>query len=295
MSRLLDPKTILAIKDLPLAARTVVDGFMAGIHTSRMKGAGLEFSQYRSYQPGDDLRWLDWKMYARSDRYYIRESEMETSIAVRLVIDASNSMRHQEEGIVKIEYARYLAAALGYLSHLQGDATGLSVLQQGQLVNMDPRREAQQMARFYYQLEQISSGGRFAAPAHYRDLITGTNTRQLIIFITDYYEREGEITALLQTLAAQRHEVMVFQLLGRQEREGHFTGYQAVEDLETGEIMAIDNIANGEDYTNNFNQYINALRSRLLEKNIWYRQLWLQEPLDTALRDVLNQRNKMRR
>src|ERR1700712_1122 len=103
MSRLLDPKVLMAIKDLPLMAKTMVNGFLAGINKSSIKGPGLEFSQFRSYQPGDDLRWLDWKMYARSDRYYIRESEVETSISVRFLIDASASMNHADGDISKIQ------------------------------------------------------------------------------------------------------------------------------------------------------------------------------------------------
>src|SRR5579863_4478676 len=127
MSSLLDPKIVMAIKDLSLVAKRTIDGFMTGNNKSNVKGAGLEFSQYRSYQPGDDLRWLDWKRYARTDRYYIRESEVETSISVRFLIDASLSMDHLDGKFSKIDYARYLAAALGWLAHRQGDAVGLYV------------------------------------------------------------------------------------------------------------------------------------------------------------------------
>src|SRR6202012_1881920 len=127
-----DHHILMAIKDLSLAARQTIDGFMNGINKSRVKGPGLEFSQYRSYQPGDDLRWLDWKRYARSDRYYIRESEVETSISVRLLIDASLSMNHREGpvgvgGFTKLDYAKHLAAALAWLANRQGDALGLYV------------------------------------------------------------------------------------------------------------------------------------------------------------------------
>nr|WP_295871221.1 DUF58 domain-containing protein [uncultured Chitinophaga sp.] len=294
MSNLLDPKVLLAIKDLPLAAKTAVDGFMAGMHASRVKGAGLEFSQYRSYQPGDDLRWLDWKMYARSDRYYIRESEMETSIDISFLVDASNSMLHTEDGISKINYARYLAASLAYLAHLQGDAAGLAVLHHGRLFTMTARREAQHMARLYYQLEQIQPGGTFTAPAQYRDLFSGPHNRQLLVFITDYYEQDGEITALLQTLSALGHEILVFHLLGEKERAGDFRGYDAVEDLETGQRLELTGIAD-TDYPSKLEQYNDHLRTQLLQRRIYYRQLLLQEPLDTALRDFLNQRNKMRK
>src|SRR3954470_4050401 len=134
MSRLLDPKILLRVKNLQLAAKATIDGFMSGINKSSVKGEGIEFSQYRSYQPGDDLRQLDWKIYARSDRYYIRESEIETSIVVRFIIDASGSMHHTDNVYTKLQYAAYLAASLGWLANQQGDAIGLSVLQKDQLI-----------------------------------------------------------------------------------------------------------------------------------------------------------------
>ena len=112
MSKLIDPKVVMAIKDLALAAKTVVDGFMTGVNKSSIKGPGLEFSQYRSYQPGDDLRWLDWKMYGRSDRYYIRESEVETSISVRFLIDASASMNHEDGGFNKLVFSTSSVSSL---------------------------------------------------------------------------------------------------------------------------------------------------------------------------------------
>src|ERR1700735_5050519 len=153
-----DHHILMAIKDLSLAARRTIDGFMAGINKSKVKGPGLEFSQYRSYQPGDDLRWLDWKRYARTDRYYIRESEIETSISVRLMIDASLSMNHRDEGtgrggveggvFTKIDYARYLAAALGWLAHGQGDALGLYVFRDGTVHVLPARQDTQHLAGF---------------------------------------------------------------------------------------------------------------------------------------------------
>ncbi len=194
MKNLLHPKTLMAIKDLSLAAKKTVDGFMSGINKSNVKGAGLEFSQYRSYQPGDDLRWLDWKMYARSDRYYIRESEMETSISVRFLIDASRSMLHEDNGISKIDYTRYMAAALGYLAHSQGDAIGLYVFSEGELFSLASRKDAQHLTRFYYQLEHIQPAGKFTEPVHYKHIFAGEQKRELLVFITDMYEQDKEIT-----------------------------------------------------------------------------------------------------
>lgn len=166
----MDPKILMSMKDLVLAAKTTVDGFMAGIHKSNVKGAGMEFSQYRSYQAGDDLRSLDWKLFARSDRYYIRESEIETSISVRFLIDASASMNHIDSGISKIEYARYLAASLAYLASLQSDATGLYIFKEGSLFSLPSRRDHQHLSRIMYQLEKIEPAGKFTGPIHYKDI-----------------------------------------------------------------------------------------------------------------------------
>src|ERR1700759_4558986 len=170
---MIDPKVLATIKDLPLLAKTVVDGFMNGFNKSTVKGPGLEFSQYRSYQPGDDLRWLDWRMFARSDRYYIRESEIETSISVRFLIDASASMKHEDDGISKIHYARMLTASLAYLANLQGDAVGLYVFQDGVLFTLASGADPQHLKRLYYQLERIEPAGTFTKPAHYKELFTG--------------------------------------------------------------------------------------------------------------------------
>src|ERR1700709_2425647 len=158
---MLDPKVLMTIKDLPLLAKTVIDGFMNGFNKSKVKGPGLEFSQYRSYQPGDDLRWLDWRMYARSDRYYVRESETETSISVRFFIYASSLMTHTDDGIKKIDYARMLAASLAYLANLHGDAVGLYVLQNGGLFSLASKSDPKHLQRLYYQLSLLNPEGKF--------------------------------------------------------------------------------------------------------------------------------------
>lgn len=294
MSRLLDPKILMSIKDLQLAAKTAVDGFLTGINRSTIKGPGLEFSQYRSYQPGDDLRWLDWKMYARSDRYYIRESEVETSISLRLIIDASGSMNHEDDGIKKIEYARYLAASLAYLAHKQGDAVGLYVCQEGNLFSLPSRPEHQHMAHLYYQLEHIEAGGKFTEQIQYKNLFAAARKREIVIFISDLYERQGEIQQFLDQLVSYKHELITFHLLARNEQELDFRGYTALEDLETGEVVKTDASRIKKEYQENLARCLTDLRMRLLDKAIFYRLMSLDQPLDTALRDFLNQRTKFK-
>ncbi|QDW28134.1 DUF58 domain-containing protein [Pedobacter sp. KBS0701] len=284
----------MAIKDLSLSAKMTVDGFMNGINKSTVKGPGLEFSQYRSYQPGDDLRSLDWKMFARSDRYYIRESEVETNIAVRILIDASASMNHSDGDFTKIDYARYLSASLAYLANLQGDAIGLYVLKNSGIFSMTPKQDYQHLARLFYQLEQIHPDGTFTKPIHYKELFAGAQKRELLIFITDLYQKDDEIIKLLDMLNTLRHEIVVFHLLSRNELNLDFKGYTTFEDLETGETIQIDQTKARTNYQNKLNAYLEEARIKLLDRRIFYRTIITDEPLDQALRDFLKQRSKLK-
>ena len=288
-----DHHILMAIKDLSLAARQTIDGFMNGINKSKVKGPGLEFSQYRSYQPGDDLRWLDWKRYARSDRYYIRESEIETSISVRLLVDASLSMDHRDGAYTKMGYARHLAAALGWLAFTQGDSVGLYIFREGAVHTLPARKDAQHMARFFHQLEGLAAGGKVGDPIHYKHIFLGEQKRELLIFITDLYERNGEVSRLLEMLAALGHEIIVFHVMAGNELKKDFGGYTEVEDLETGERLAVSS-GKDVDYTERMRAWLADMRMRLLDKNIVYQLMRIDQPLDQALRDYLKQRQQIK-
>jgi uncharacterized protein (DUF58 family) len=293
MSRLLDPKILMAIKDLNLSAKTTIDGFMNGINKSTIKGAGLEFSQYRSYQPGDDLRTLDWKMFARSDRYYIRESEIETNIAVRFLVDASASMNHQDGAFTKMDYARYLTACLAYLANLQGDAIGLYIFKNAELFSMVAKQDYQHLARLFYQLEQIEPAGTFTKPIHYKEIFAGTQKRELLVFVTDLYQTDEEIFNLLATLNSLQHEIVVFHVLSRNELTLDFKGYATFEDLETGQTVQVDQAKARAAYQSKLEQYLEETRMKMLDQRIYYRTIITDEPLDQALRDFLKQRSKL--
>jgi uncharacterized protein (DUF58 family) len=294
MSKLLDPKILMAIKDLNLSAKTTIDGFMNGINKSTIKGQGLEFSQYRSYQPGDDLRSLDWKMFARSDRYYIRESEVETNIAVRFVVDASGSMDHRDGDFTKMDYARYLTACLAYLANLQGDAIGLYIFKNAGLFSMMPKQDYQHLARLFFNLEQIKPKGVFTKPIHYKEIFAGTQKRELLVFVTDLYQADNEIFTLLDTLNSLRHEILVFHVLSRNELELDFKGYSTFEDLETGQTVQLDQAKARTDYKHKLSQYLEETRAKMLDRRIYYRTITTDEPLDQALSSFLKQRNKLR-
>jgi len=266
---------------------------MSGIHKTHTRGADLEFMQYRSYQPGDDLRWLDWKMYGRSDRFYIRESEKDSSISVRIMIDASASMDHEDQGIKKIEYARYLAASLAYLASQQQDAVGLYVFQDSHFFSLPAKKDNHHLERIYYQLENIQPGGRFTAPMHYKEIFSGTRKKELVIFITDLYEEKGEILELLESLVAMKNEILVFQLMGRNEMDMDYSGFQMLEDLETRERVRMEGDTHLQTYRLKMDQYLVSLREKLLGWDIFYRLVHMDQPIEEFLTGFLNQRNHL--
>jgi uncharacterized protein (DUF58 family) len=294
MSKLLDPKILMAIKELSLAAKTTIEGLMNGINKSTVKGAGMEFSQYRSYQPGDDLRSLDWKMFARSDRYYIRESEIETNIAIRFILDASASMNHDDGAFKKIQYARYLAASLAYLGNLQGDAVGLNILTEHEVLSLPARQSFDHLSRIFYQLEQIEPGGRFTGSDRYTPFYSNPKQKELIVLITDLYQDADEIFSLLDTISTAKHEVILFHLMARNELEMDFKGYSTFEDLETGATIEIDPLAARKSYLINLNNYLDEVKRKALDKRIAYRMMSTDEPLEQAIREFLNQRKKLK-
>jgi uncharacterized protein (DUF58 family) len=290
--RFLSPQTLAAIRDLELAARTVVDGFMYGVHPSRSPGPGLEFSQYRSYQPGDDPRRVDWKLYGRSDRYFVREAAIETSVTVRVLLDASASMTQEDGGISKFDYARFVAAAVGLLAHRQGDAVGLWALRDGAIRTIPPQRHHHHLHRLLHDLEGMDASGTWPGWDQLEGLFT-SGTRGLVVVLSDLHERAREITAVTSKLAALRHEVIVFHLIGRTELEGSWRGVVSFEELETGRRIEVDVDRARPAYLAALRAELARLKRDLEERGVTYARLVLDQPLDLALRQFLTSRARL--
>ncbi|WP_066837758.1 DUF58 domain-containing protein [Rufibacter ruber] len=288
--RLLNPQTFAAIKDLRLIAKAVVDGFMLGQNQSIRRGAGIEFAQYRSYQPGDDLRQLDWKMFARSDRYYIRESEVDSSVTVRFVVDASGSMAHQDGTLTKLDYARFLVAALAYLATQQGDAVGLFVLQENQLVQLAPQQTSQHLQRFFHQLEHVKPTGSFPAPDRLAPVFAKKRQKEITVLITDMYEQTSEISETLRKLGAREKDTLLFHLMGQNELKFSYQGQLSFQDLETGQTVQVNAETHREAYLQNLQTWLRTLETDTRKKQIHYERFHLHEPLDKALRAFLQSR-----
>lgn len=285
--RFIDPKVLAALGDLMLAARTVVDGFMYGVHHSRIPGAGLEFSQYRSYQPGDDLRRVDWKLFARSDRYFLRDAESDTSVTVRLILDASESMAHEEGGLSKFDYARLAAAALAVLAQRQGDAVALTALNDADLRLLPPGRGQQHLHRLLHQLERLEPRGTWPPWERMEGVFTTGAPRGLAVVITDLHERSREIRTVAAKLVALRHEVLVLHVIGRAELEFDYQGTVSFEELETGRRVEVETAAARPAYLAALERELRDVQHALQELPADYARFPLDQPLDEALRRYL--------
>jgi len=289
---LLKPELLNTVNGLELVARIVVEGFMSGSNRSQSIGVGYEFSQYRSYQPGDDLRLLDWKMYARSERYYVKQSEIETNITVKFILDASKSMDYKENGISKLQYAKVLIAALGYLARKQSDTFGLYIVNDKQISMIEPRFEQQQFMRFLNQLISAKSEGLWGKGKDLEALQRHVG-KEIILFFTDLYDSGRDIQQFVSRLKTSRNEVVVFHLMGNDERNLETEGVFTFEDLETGERRKVDTIAQQRAYTRKVSDWIQQSRAWMLEKQIDYHLVQMNHTVESVLVHFLNSRKRL--
>ncbi|MBF9237314.1 DUF58 domain-containing protein [Hymenobacter sp. BT683] len=288
---MLSPEILHGLRNLSLAARQAAEGFLNGAHASRRHGAGMEFSQYRPYQPGDDLRRLDWRLAARSDRYYLRESEVDTSLTVHLLLDASASMNHRDDnGLTKLDYARLLLAALAYLAHQQGDAVGLTILSPGGLRHLPARADTRQLPRIYHALETAEAAGHFPDAATLAPL-TARRQRALTVCVSDLYEDDSEINALLTRLRAVSGDVLLLHLLADNELKFNYKGAVTFRDLETGRTLQLDADQQRPVYQQQLQAWLQVTAQAARRKGLDYHQLSTAEPLDQAMREFLRRRN----
>jgi uncharacterized protein (DUF58 family) len=288
---MLTPELLHGLRNLSLAARRAAEGFLNGAHASRRHGAGMEFSQYRPYQPGDDLRRLDWRLAARSDRYYLREAEVDTSLTVHLLLDASASMNHRDDnGLTKLDYARLLLAALAYLAQQQGDAVGLTILAPDGLRHLPARADARQLPRLYHALATAEAHGSFPDPATLAPL-TARRQRALTVCVSDLYEEETEISALLAQLRAVSGEVLLLHVLADNELNFTYKGSVTLRDLETGQSLQLDADQQRPAYQQQLQQWLRDTAQSARRQGFDYHQLNTSQPLDGALREFLRRRS----
>jgi uncharacterized protein (DUF58 family) len=285
---LLKPEIIHSLSGLELIAKVVTEEMLHGLNSSKTLGVGGDFNQYRSYQAGDDARQIDWKVYGRSERYYTKLTERETHVKVKFLVDASESMLHEEGGISKMDYAKVLVASLGYLTHMQGDALGLFALNESLL--SFPVKSHQQYSHFLFQLDQIKPSGRWVNDPTTIYQIHNPKEQELIIMVTDLYEYDSEIFEVIKQLKTQRNEVVVLLVSGHDERNFNYSGTLMFEELESKKSVKVNAKAIKSAYLQNVDQKINDVKNDLLKVGVTLEEFVMGEDLGKTLHLFLSKR-----
>jgi len=291
---LVDPKTLMGIRNLEWRARMVVEGFWAGLHRSPHHGFSVEFTEYRPYTPGDDPRYVDWRVLARSVRYFLKRFEDETNLRCHLIADQSRSMTFGSTGYTKAEYAATLAATLAFFLHLQGDAVGLMTFD-GQVQDyLPPRHRMTHLRQVMVALERSASGRATDLVAPLQRAVEIVRKRGLIVILSDFLAPIETLDAALMRLAACGHEIAAFQVLDPAELSFEFEAPAMFEDAESGRSMMIDPGAAREDYRRRLEAHCQAIRDILHRLGGSYSRLLTHAPLEFALYDFLSARSRRR-
>ena len=278
------------LKDLRLTARRAIGAQGIGLHHSRSRGAGLEFAQYRAYEPGDELRQIDWKLYARSDRFFVREAERESPLTVWIVLDATASMAQRDGSRgTRFDAARGLAACVAELALRQGDRFGLMVLHGEGVRLVAPGNGARQRDQLLLALHGLRAEGGFPAQERLGPVFERLGAGDLVLVLSDWFD--DAMAALAERLAAARREVLAIQLLTADERDFPYAGGHRFRDPETGEELLGDAAALRADYLRRFGQAQDALDARLDAAGIRHARHYTDQPLDLPLRRLFGARD----
>lgn len=287
LQRFLDPAVLAGIANLELVAKTVVDGFISGLHRSPDFGFSQEFAEYRMYTPGDDLRHVDWNVYARTDRCYLKRYHGETNTLLTVLLDASASMAFSSHSTSKIDYARYLAASLEYLAHHQRDAIGLIVFDDEIRNYVQPSGRTGQLQRILHAIGKAEPGARtdFAKPfIHFQQFLF---RRGLVVVISDFYAPPEEVIKTMLPLRYRGNEVILFHVLDPEEIEPKLKGPALLVDMETEDEMEVSADYARNEYRQKIQAHISALKTEAQKAGIDYFLADTSHPLDTALRGYL--------
>jgi uncharacterized protein (DUF58 family) len=289
--RFLNPSVLAAISSLDLVAKTVVDGFVAGLHRSRDFGFSQEFTEYRAYTPGDDLRHVDWNVFARTGRMYLKRYRGETNSVLTVLLDASSSMQFGSHGVNKMDYARYLAASLFYLAlHGQRDAAGLITFDDEIRNYIRPSTRQGQLHRLLAGLEQAEARARtdFAKPMHYfQEFVT---RRGMVLIVSDFWDSPESIVRAIEPLRFHGNEVVLFHVLDPEDVRPELNGPSILVDMETEKQLEVTPDYTKREYREKVAAHLADLRDRTQAAGMGYYLLMTDRPLDAALREYLTLR-----
>jgi uncharacterized protein (DUF58 family) len=289
----LDPATLASIADLELVARITVDGTLSGLHRSPFHGYSAEFSQYRHYQPGDDLKYVDWKLFARTDRFYTKQYRETTNMVAAMVVDASASMGFKgRNGIRKLDYARLAAAALAHLIVSQGDAAGLVVFDEAVRQFLPARPGRIHLRNLMIALARLEAAGPSATGPALERAAELMKRRGLLLIFSDLYDESEEVEAALRRAVSIGHELSIFHVLTPDELEFPIDGAVEIEDVESHATVVTNATTIRAEYLAQVRQFIDRWRSRSEANGIDYSLVVTGKPLESMLRPYLLKRSE---
>jgi len=289
-ARLIDPQALMMIRSLELRARAVVEGFWSGIHRSPYHGFSVEFTEYRQYSSGDDPRYIDWRVFARSDRYFIKKYEDETNLRVHVLADQSRSMEYGSRGITKAAYAATLAATLAYFLYLQGDAVGLLTFDEQVREYLPARHRAGHLRQLMFALERPASGRSTDLTAPLERITSLIRKRGMVAFISDFLAPLDRLERNLIALTAGGHEVTIFQVLDPAEVSLGLEQPALVEDVESARTVYIDPALARAGYVKKFAAHSEALRGICRKLGVSLTRMTTDQALEIALFEFLQAR-----
>jgi uncharacterized protein (DUF58 family) len=289
-SSFIDPQALMSIKNLEMRARVVVEGFWNGLHRSPYHGFSVEFTEYRQYTPGDDPRYLDWRLYARSDRYYIKKFEDETNLRCHLLVDNSRSMTYGSLAYTKAQYANTLAATLAYFLYLQGDGVGLMTFDQEIREYLPARHRTGHLRHVMLALEKPAGGSTTDLSAPLKRIVEMVRKRGLMILISDLLAPIATLEKNLTSLVACRHEVLLFHVLDPAELTFGFDKAAMFHDIESGRDLYIDPATARTAYLEKLGAHNAAAQGICQKLGIGYLRFGTDRPLELALFDFLRER-----
>jgi len=289
----LDPAVLARIGDLELVARTIVEGFMHGLHRAPRLGHSTDFAEHRPYQPGDDIRRIDWRVYGRTDRYYIKEFEADTNAAAMFAVDISRSMDFESAGVTKLHYARMLAGALAWFSQRQGDRIGL-VLYDDRIRTYVPP-STRHLSLVLHTLERATAGGAGGGPEAVHAITELLSRTGITIFVSDWYADPTAIRNALGQVRARGHDVIAFHLVDPAERTFPYDEPASFEDLESGERLSVVPAALRTRYQALLAEHVDSLTEGLGASGVDYHRIETSAPLDLALYEYLQRREALAR
>jgi uncharacterized protein (DUF58 family) len=293
----LQPDVVSKLANMELRARMVVEGFITGLHKSPYHGFSVEFAEHRQYMPGDEIRRIDWKVYGKTDRYYIKQYEEETNLKSYIVLDASASMSFtsgaQAGGVTKGAYASYIAASLSYLMMQQRDAVGLLTYDDAIRSVIPPHATKAHLRRILIELEHLTPSNRTKTGFALHRLAERMPRRGLVIVLSDLFDDPAQVLAALKHFRHNNHEVLVMQILDPLERSFAFGGDAVFKDVETGEEMPTQPYQIQRVYRAEMERFLERYKRECRENNIDYVLLDTSMPFDTALVNYLNKRKRL--